>query len=317
MKVFGYMEGGAGIMSPINRVAFLVCTRNRLALLADCIASIEAQQVPDGVTVEIVIADNSEHGDEAAIRAICPRAHYAHEPRRGYSNIRNAALVCALVQTPADIFAFIDDDVVAEPNMIYLHLKTLHSYGADVSAGGNIGVGRERRARHKEGDRARKVPTSNVMFRRWIAERQRFCAEANLLGSEDMEFFYDAASAGAVIVRSPRAMVVESAAVLSIYPNIDHTLMGRVGGRNNVHLDRVRRGLSYAIYRYVKSYMHRLVKGIGKYAISTVTRDNKLRQAAIHSLAMHRGALEGLYLPGLDREMAKRGVVVPVGDARR
>ena len=290
----------------MSHTAFLVCTRNRLALLADCIASIEAQQVPDGVTVDIVIADNSEHGDEAAIRAVCPRAHYTHEPRRGYSNIRNAALDCALAQTPANLFVFIDDDVLAAPDMLAQHMQTLHWFSADVSAG------KSAPSKHKDGDVITRVGTENVAFKRWIAELCLFCPEANLLGAEDIEFFYDAATFGAKMVHAPKALVSDNAAVSTVYPNFDMHVLRRAQARNDIHLDRVRRGTTYAAKRYAKRYAMRLFKGCLAAAAASITGSARLHTASRKNLAMHRGAVEGLFMCGVDRDMAKRGKLVEV-----
>ena len=84
----------------IQTVAFLICTHDRgvdrLPLLKQCIDGARNQTPVPGVTIEIVIADNSTRRNEAAIRAICPEAHYVYEPERGYSNARNAALRCGL-----------------------------------------------------------------------------------------------------------------------------------------------------------------------------------------------------------------------------
>lgn len=295
-------------MNTINRFAFLVCTRDRLALMVDCIASIEAQQVPDGVTVDIVIADNSERCEEPALRTICPRAHYVYQPRRGYSNVRNAALDCALKNTAADLFVFIDDDVLAAPDLLAQHMKTLHWFSADVSAG------KSAPSKHKDGDAISRVGTANVAFKRWIAERCLFCPEANLLGAEDIEFFYDAAKLGAKMVHAPKAMISGNAGVSTIYPNFDILIMSRTEARNSIYLERVRRGTFAAAKRYAMSYLPRLFKGYLAGVASSFTGCARLHTASRKHLAICRGATEGLFMCGIDRDMAKRGIIVDVAN---
>jgi glycosyltransferase involved in cell wall biosynthesis len=295
---------------PINCVVVMVCTRDRLALLADAVASIEAQQVPDGVTVKIVIADNSEHGDEVAIRLMCPRAHYVHEPRRGYSNIRNAAIATALVQTAADVFLFVDDDDIHSGDMLAQHLVTFAASGADVSAGvgGPTGI--------KNRSPAKYVGTANVAFRRWIAERCRFCSEANLLGAEDLEFFHDAAKLGAKMVYSTLATHRANPRSSELCPPAPTHIMRRMNARNRIVIARQRRGLANALSTYARhfggSVIPNLVKGSVRYVVARVTNSERRRLKALQTLDMHRGAIEGFFLPGLDRDMAKRGRVVAV-----
>ena len=97
------------VRAPISKVAFLVCSRSRIAPLSECIAGIAAQTPVTGLAVDIVVADNAETSRAEFIRSLHPGLHYVHEPARGYSNVRNAALRCALAATDADVLIFIDD----------------------------------------------------------------------------------------------------------------------------------------------------------------------------------------------------------------
>lgn len=287
-------------------VAVLICTRDRLALLGDCIASLRAQACDPGSSTVLVIADNSEIGNEASIRSICSAIHYVHEPRRGYSNVRNAALDCALTETSADIFMFIDDDVIAAPDLVVRHMATLRRFHADVS------FGVTENCQLKEGERPPRVATNNVAFRRTVAEANRFCSEANLIGCEDVEFFRDAEAKGARIVRSASARVFGNRNQGNDHEAVDMDLMGRASARNVIYLTRVRRGYLRACYRYIISYIPRLIRGSALRIAALAIGDGATAATARRNLALHQGALEGLFKPGVDRALAKQGRLVAV-----
>lgn len=288
----------------IRSVAFLVCTRNRTKLLRECIEAIHKQDPVRDVSRHIVIADNNPHGEEESIRAFCPEAHYKHEPSRGYSNIRNAALNCALAETDADLFIFVDDDVVPQCDLMQNHISTIEACDADVSAGATVGSSLK-----NSGERASRISTHNVAFRRWIAENIRFCPEANLIGHEDHEFFQDALRMGAVMVRCPKAQIANSQLVP---PNTNIAFLRRVSARNDIRISLLRHGLTKAVMRYLHLYSPRIYRGVFFHIIHAVTKQENHKELAETNLSLHKGAVEGFFLPGLDREKAKRGEVVEV-----
>ena len=288
----------------IGQVTFLICTRNRLSSLEQCLTAINRQAAEPNVRRSIVIVNNGEPDDETAIRTLCPDAVYALEPRRGYSNARNTALRYGLDQTVADLFIFLDDDLIPDISLMKSHIATMEAFDADVTAGGLVG--------HKpkpEGAILSKVATTNVGFRRWIAQDFKFCPEANLLGHEDHEFFGDIERAGGKIVAAPGALVAEN------HPpgrQIDKHLMGRVSARNQINIVRRRHGFYRALKTYLTLYAPRAPRGLLLSLLSLLMRCEKTRNTANENLSLHRGAIEGFSRPGLDREMAKRGVVVEV-----
>jgi glycosyltransferase involved in cell wall biosynthesis len=292
---------------PIRHAAFLVCTHDRLDVLAACLDGI-ALQLPADCKIDVIIADNSSTSAEAQIRALCPAAHYVHQPERGYSNIRNAALTCALQRTQAEVLLCIDDDVIPKPDFVHQHIATLTETGADVSSGCTIG--------HKvrpDRERITRVSTYNVAIRRWIAEQIKFCPEANLIGYEDYEYFNEAHAAGAVMLHNARAMVADCPRDLfPLSQGRDIRLETLAGARNAIRIERLRRGIWSAVWRYASLYAIRLPRGLMLWAGSVVTRDAKMGVAARGNLMMHHAALGGLYLPGIDRELAKRGQLVAV-----
>jgi glycosyltransferase involved in cell wall biosynthesis len=89
--------------------------------------------------VSIVIVDNSP---EASAEAICKaestgsrfRILYVHEPRKGLSNARNAAIAEARRNNVARL-AFIDDDEIPEPDWLEGLLSTMNRTGCMLVAG--------------------------------------------------------------------------------------------------------------------------------------------------------------------------------------
>jgi len=82
----------------------VVCSRDRGAALAVCLASITRQRSPPG---EIIVVDNSAQG---SVQSICDRFSgviYVHQPRPGLSTARNTGVRTAT----RDLIAFTDDDV--------------------------------------------------------------------------------------------------------------------------------------------------------------------------------------------------------------
>lgn len=98
-------EPGAG--DP-GLVSVILCTRDRLAGLATCLASLRNQIGQPG---EILVVDNSASGSARAMCADRPGIVYVHEPRPGLSIARNAGVRAAR----RDILAFTDDDVEVHP----------------------------------------------------------------------------------------------------------------------------------------------------------------------------------------------------------
>ncbi|MGJ3263632.1 MAG: glycosyltransferase family 2 protein [Salinarimonas sp.] len=102
-------------------VAICVCSYERPSSLARCLASLERLETADlpDAAVRIVVVDNSETGsahDVVATHASRSRyaVRYVHEPAKGLSRARNAALA-AVRDGGEEALAFIDDDEVATP----------------------------------------------------------------------------------------------------------------------------------------------------------------------------------------------------------
>ena len=90
-------------------LSVVVPTRDRPALLADCLAALDRALGPDD---EVVVVDSdSEHTDVAAIVAR-HRATYVRAPRRGSSLARNLGWLASR----NDVIGFVDDDVLVDPD---------------------------------------------------------------------------------------------------------------------------------------------------------------------------------------------------------
>jgi succinoglycan biosynthesis protein ExoM len=122
-------------MTRETRIAMGVCTAHRPELLDRCLAAHAAHAVPNGYRITAVIADNEPEPRNRALvearAATCPfPIRYLHEPRRGISRARNAALdACA---DGFDRIAFTDDDCEPAPDWIAALLAAAERHGADV-----------------------------------------------------------------------------------------------------------------------------------------------------------------------------------------
>jgi GT2 family glycosyltransferase len=85
-------------------LSVIICTRDRPAQLAACLASLAAQASPPG---EVVVVDNSREGSARAVAEGPANLIYVHEPRPGLSIARNVGIAAA----HGEIVAFTDDDV--------------------------------------------------------------------------------------------------------------------------------------------------------------------------------------------------------------
>lgn len=86
------------------RTSVVICTRNRPACLARCLASLASQSLP---VDEIIVVDNASTGPETLQIAEQAGVRYVREDRAGLDIARNAGARVAI----GDIVAYTDDDV--------------------------------------------------------------------------------------------------------------------------------------------------------------------------------------------------------------
>jgi len=120
------------------KATVIVCTYNRCDTLAKTLESLAASTVPNSVQWEIVVIDNNSSDRTRQVvedfsSRFPGRFRYAFEPRQG----KSFALNRGVRETQADVLAFTDDDVIAEPEWLWNLTRNLFS-GEWQGAGGKI-----------------------------------------------------------------------------------------------------------------------------------------------------------------------------------
>lgn len=120
------------------KATVIVCTYNRCQSLASTLESLAKSIVPASTEWEVLVVDNNSSDqtrqvvEEFSLR-FQGRFRYAFEPRQG----KSFALNRGVRETQADVLAFTDDDVIAEPAWLWNLTKNLFS-GEWQGAGGRI-----------------------------------------------------------------------------------------------------------------------------------------------------------------------------------
>jgi len=205
---------------PMTSVTLCVCTSRRPEFFRQFMRSLETLIVPSGVAFHLSVTDNNAVSHyELYIKALLEKlpfaSSYGHDPAPGYSNARNGALELAL-KTPAELLAFVDDDLTVDPHWLLGHLRSHEEFACDVVGGAIHG----RRSRYNtgrgyaHGEVRPTIGTSNVSFKRWIVANDglclRFDPRFNATGTEDQDFFSSAHRGGARIVVSSYPIVHDS-----------------------------------------------------------------------------------------------------------
>ena len=204
-----------------------ICTFRRPEMLRRCLASVLAQECPEGWKVEIVVVDNDAQSDLAEMisRAFPDPKYpirYFIEPRRGIPHARNAVCRHAL-SVQADLIAFIDDDEEADPGWLMAYARGMATYEAQAYTGpvryifppgyedwlANKGF-----AETKHGALLKRAATANVMFRTSVlgpeGEPLQFDTNMALTGGSDTDFFMRLVHQGGRIVYLSDAVVSEA-----------------------------------------------------------------------------------------------------------
>ena len=90
----------------------VVPTYNRAALLLQVLRSLAAQRTE--APFEIIVVDNGSTDGTRQVAAAFPGVRYVRETRPGSSAARNAGIAASR----GEVIAFLDDDVVAEPDWL-------------------------------------------------------------------------------------------------------------------------------------------------------------------------------------------------------
>lgn len=210
-------------MSLPMRIDIGTCTFRRPAL-AETLDSIAAMDVPEGVVVRVIVADNDDTpGARNLVNAVArgyPHAlTYVHAPARNISVARNACLEAA----SGDYLAFVDDDETVTRYWLRELLDMAVATRADAVLGPVRAIYRHdtprwmRRADSHStfpvwvGSRIRTGYTCNVLLR--LASPRvvgrRFDLALGRSGGEDTAFFTQMVEAGGLIAYAPDAWVEE------------------------------------------------------------------------------------------------------------
>ncbi len=205
------------------KIDIAVCTFRRTAV-AETLASIAAQDLPPGVAVRVIVADNDETAEaEARIRKAAQACDidlaYVHAPARNISLARNACLDAG----EGEFLAFLDDDETASRGWLAALLVEAERRGWDAVLGPVRAVYTDdapawlrkgdfhSTAPVRVGGRILKGYAGNVLIRRSAVETHglRFDLARGRQGGEDDDFFYRLTDAGGAIGFAPDALAYE------------------------------------------------------------------------------------------------------------
>ena len=109
----------------VPKISIVIPTLDRAAVLTGTIDRIESQTVARE-SYEVIVVDNSSADDTLRVLEAKARSHanlkFFIQRKRGAAATRNVGLR----ESSGDIVLFIDDDILAEPDLIEKHLRLRH-----------------------------------------------------------------------------------------------------------------------------------------------------------------------------------------------
>jgi glycosyltransferase involved in cell wall biosynthesis len=117
------------------RISLIVCTYNRADILPRCLQAARVQTLAAG-EYEIIVVDNASVDNTRAIVEQWPEIRYLYCPHRGLSQARN----CGAHAARAPIVTYIDDDAIAEPDLLEKILATFAAHADAGCVGGRIDI---------------------------------------------------------------------------------------------------------------------------------------------------------------------------------
>lgn len=211
-------------MTDVMRVAVAVITYRRPELLAELLASLQAQQVDELWSVRIVVVDNDPDGSARPVVEAATGPYpitYEIEPEAGIPFARQHSVeLCA----DDDALILVDDDEQCPPGWLTTLLDHWRTSGADVVTGPVHGVlpdgvpdwnrhsdVHSSRGKHRTGDRLPHAYTNNTLVSRAVLDTvvPAFHPAFRFTGSSDLHFFLRVARAGFVIEWCAEAEVTE------------------------------------------------------------------------------------------------------------
>ena len=207
-------------------VSVAVCTYRRPAVVTT-LESIAQQELPEGVRIQVIVADNDTEREAEARVLAAAELHglavtYVHAPERNICVARNACLDAAT----GDWLAFLDDDETAGPGWLAALLSQAEQSGCDAVLGPVRATYPPQAPRWLVScDLHSTAPTftnglilkgyaGNVLIRRGAVERYglRFDPALGRMGGEDDAFFYRLTDGGGAISFAPEAVAYEPVA---------------------------------------------------------------------------------------------------------
>jgi succinoglycan biosynthesis protein ExoM len=287
-------------------VAIGICTFRRPELAAT-LASIMAQRLPDGMTLEIIVADNDDTPSARARVAAAGSAHpiqYLHAPARNISIARNAILD-AIMSKGGRWLAFADDDERLDEGWIDALWRQAKITGAGVVLGDvravygpgapewmRRGAVHDTRPEHDAHGNPKGGYTCNVLMN--LADpglaNLRFDPARGQTGGEDTAFFATARDLGVVFAHASDALAEED--VPAGRATLQWLLRRRVRmGQTHASLIRADAGLP----RRVQLAAVALAKmaACGGMALAALP-DPLARNRAVMRGALHFGTVSGL-----------------------
>lgn len=204
------------------RIDVCIATYMRPALLDRLLSDLLAQQLPDGVSVHMIVVDNdsleSARPVVTAFQARSTSLEYLTQPEQNIALTRNRALD----HSQGEMIALIDDDESAPAGWLSALLATMERYSADVVFGPVVGIlpgdaprwiaeGRffERPAL-PSGTRVQLGAAGNALMKASaVRGKISFDPHFGLSGSEDTDFFHRLWRSGAAMVWCQEALLTE------------------------------------------------------------------------------------------------------------
>jgi succinoglycan biosynthesis protein ExoM len=203
-------------------IAVGICTFRR-PQVAETLASLQVQRLPEGMTLQIIVADNDDTPSAKAVVMAVGGAvpvRYLHAPARNISVARNAVLDAA----GANWLAFVDDDERLDPGWIAALWQEARTTGAGVVLGDvrarygvtapewmRRGAVHDTRPERDMQGRLKGGYTCNVLMN--LADPGlaglRFDPARGQTGGEDTAFFAAARDLGVVFSHAPDALAEE------------------------------------------------------------------------------------------------------------
>ncbi|UTW48990.1 glycosyltransferase family 2 protein [Bacterioplanoides sp. SCSIO 12839] len=207
-------------------ISVCMCTYKRLHVV-ETLKSIDQQQLPEGINLEVVVVDNDESAFardlvlNQAKKMVVPVV-YAQETAKNIAKARNKTIANA----SGEWLAFIDDDEVADAQWIKHLLATAEAYQADVVFGRVISLypentpqwviksGAFERPTRPDGSVVTSGGTNSTLVNKAFLDHNalKFDEAYGLTGGEDADLFHRMHELGAKLVTSNNATVSEEVA---------------------------------------------------------------------------------------------------------